>query len=98
MFETLDILRALSLFLGVATLILTLHFWRNYPRYQPQFFMVAVYLIHGIAYYATLLIGRVTLYELLTNNLYNDWGAVLRFHSYVTWFFVALLFFRLRKR
>ena len=96
MFNTFDSVRLLSLGMALATVAILLVFWKRYPLYQPQFLVILFYMFHGLIYYFVLLYDRITPAQLMTNQTYNDWGAVLRFHSYATWFFVAVLYFRLR--
>jgi hypothetical protein len=93
---TFDIFRILSTILAILTFVIVLKFWKIYPKFHPQFFLVLTYLIHGIVYYIVLLITHLSPLQIVTDPVLNDWGAVLRFHSYTTWFFVALLFLRSR--
>ena len=92
-----DIVRFLSLLLGLVTLGIILHFWNIYPKFQPQFLLISIYLLHGIVYYALLVLDHLTPVNLLSDVVYNDWGAILRFHSFATWFFVAAMYFRVWK-
>lgn len=89
-----DIVRIGSLGLAISTLWIIFRFWKVYPKFQPQFLVISIYLLHGMIYYALLTLDHLTPLNFLSDSAYTDWGAVLRFHSFATWFFVATMFFR----
>ncbi len=98
MITVIDILRLMSMILAGITIYFLIHFWKKFTRFQPQFYIILVYLAHGILFYAALFATRFFTIPMFTNQFFNDWGAVLRFHSYTSWFFVALLYFRVYRR
>lgn len=98
MTDTIDVIRVLSLLLSIATMYIVIGMWRRHPRFLPQFALILAYMFHGFLYYSVLLVDRITPTEFLTSTFYTDWGAIVRFHSFATWFFVALLYARLRRK
>ena len=92
-----DVVRVISILLSLATIFIIVRFWLTYPQYHLQFFLILFYLAHGLIFYTKFLIDKRTPTTFMTGVAYNDWGSVLRFHSFATWFFVALLYFRARR-
>jgi hypothetical protein len=96
--QGLDYIRILSTLLSAATIVMIIMFWKHYPKYKPQFLLIIAYLLHGLLYYGLFLVDRVFNGVSINTAIYNDWGAFLRFHSYATWFFVALLYYTSHNR
>jgi hypothetical protein len=97
MLELFDWVRVLSVCFAFATIFILIKFWYNYPKYQPQFSLILFYLIHGILYYSIVIVDKIANISFMTDTSYNNWGAVLRFHSFITWFFVAFLYVRIQR-
>lgn len=92
MYSPFDLLRLISVVLALCTIYFILRFWKRYPLFWPQFSLIIAYMLHGIIYYGVMLVDRSM--PFVAEQFFANWEAVLRLHSFTTWFFVALLYFR----
>ena len=95
MLANFDWVRLLSFALAITAFILFVRLWRRNEDLAPLCLLVLIYLTHGLLYYGVLLLDQFTPTTILNTTAYTNWGAVVRCHSYITWFVAALILSRI---